>query len=49
MIRINNLSVSFDDKTPLEQLAAKRLELPPQSIAGVVIVRKMPEGTREHR
>ena len=46
MIRINNLSVSFDDKTPLEQLAAKRLELPPQSIAGVVIVRKAIDARR---
>lgn len=46
MIRIQNLTVSFDDKTPLAILAEKRLELPPHSVSGVVIVRKAIDARR---
>ena len=40
MIRIKNFNVVFNDKTPLHDLAARRLKLPPQQISEVVIVRK---------
>lgn len=46
MIRIQNFSVSFDDKTPLAVLAENRLKLPPHSISGVVIVRKAIDARR---
>ena len=46
MIRIQNISVSFDDKTPLAVLAENRLKLPPHSISGVVIVRKAIDARR---
>ena len=46
MIRIQNFSVSFNDKTPLAVLVEKRLELPPHSISGVVIVRKAIDARR---
>lgn len=46
MIRLQNFSVPFDDGTSLEELSAKRLELPLQSIAEVVIVRKAVDARR---
>ena len=46
MIRLQNFNVTFDDKASLENLAAKRLELPPQFIAGVVVVRKAVDARR---
>ncbi|MCR5757793.1 MAG: hypothetical protein K6F95_07790 [Selenomonas sp.] len=48
MIRIKNLQVPFDDERPLTTLAAKRLQLPPQAVAGVVIVRKAIDARRYH-
>lgn len=46
MIRIQNFNVAFDDQTPLAELVAKRLELPPHCISGVVIVRKAIDARR---
>lgn len=46
MIRLHNFSVPFDEAKSLEELAAKRLELPLQSVAGVVIVRKAVDARR---
>lgn len=40
MIRIKNFNVVFNDQSPMNDLVAKRLKLPPQQIAEVVIVRK---------
>lgn len=40
MIRIKNYSVPFNDVSPIDVLAARRLKLPPQAISEVVIVRK---------
>ncbi len=48
MIRISNFAVPFTDETAMEELAAKRLGLPPQQIAGVVIVRKAIDARRYH-
>lgn len=48
MIRIRNLVVPFTETASLEDLAAKRLRLPPQQIAGVVIVRKAVDARRYH-
>ena len=48
MIRIRNLAVPFTETASLEDLAAKRLRLPPQQIAGVVIVRKAVDARRYH-
>ena len=48
MLRIANLQVPIDDGTPLAELSAKRLGLPPRSIAGVVIVRKAIDARRYH-
>ena len=48
MIRIRNLAVPFTETASLEDLAAKRLMLPPQQIAGVVIVRKAVDARRYH-
>ena len=48
MIRIRNLAVPFTERASLEDLAAKRLMLPPQQIAGVVIVRKAVDARRYH-
>ncbi len=48
MIRIKNMPVPFDDETPLDILAAKRLQLPPQAVAEVVIVRKAVDARRYH-
>ncbi len=48
MIRITNFAVPFSDQTPLTSLAAKRLELPPQAVPGVVIVRKALDARRRH-
>ena len=46
MIRIKNFSVPFDAEESLELLAARRLRLPPQSVTGVVIVRKAMDARR---
>lgn len=46
MIRIQNFSVSFDDKTPLNILVEKRFQLPPGIVAQVVIVRKAIDARR---
>ena len=40
MIRIKNFNVPFNDQSPINDLVAKRLKLPPQHIDEVVIVRK---------
>ena len=48
VIRIKNLQVAFDDERPLRTLAAKRLQLPPQAVAEVVIVRKAVDARRYH-
>lgn len=46
MIRIQNFNVSFDDKSSLEELAAKRLGLAPHEIDGVLIVRQAVDARR---
>ncbi len=46
MIRIQNFNVSFDDRTPLNVLVEKRMELPPHSVSEVVIVRKAIDARR---
>lgn len=48
MIRISNFNVAFDDKASLEELAAKRLNLAPQDIHEVLIVRKAVDARRFH-
>mgnify|MGYP002625378400 CR=1 FL=1 len=48
VIRIKNLQVAFADDRPLQTLAAKRLQLPPQAVAEVVIVRKAVDARRYH-
>ncbi|BAL83398.1 putative oxidoreductase [Selenomonas ruminantium subsp. lactilytica TAM6421] len=48
MIRIKNLQVPFTEETNLQTLAAKRLQLPPQAVAEVVIVRKAVDARRYH-
>lgn len=47
MIRINNFRVPLSDDTPIEQLAARRLKLPPQSIFEVVVVRRALDARRK--
>lgn len=46
MLRIINFSVPFDDGRSLEELAAKRLQLPPEAVHQVVIVRKAIDARR---
>lgn len=46
MIRLQNFNVSIDEKKSLEELVARRLELPLQSVAEVVIVRKAIDARR---
>ena len=48
MIRIKNMQVPFDEQRSLAQLAAKRLQLPPQAVTEVVIVRKAVDARRYH-
>ena len=48
MIRIKNMQVPFTEERPLAQLAAKRLQLPPQAVTEVVIVRKAIDARRYH-
>ena len=48
MIRIQNVSIAFDDKCSLKELAAKRLNLAPQDIREVLIVRKAIDARRFH-
>ena len=48
MIRIQNVSIAFDDKCSLKELAAKRLNLAPQDIHEVLIVRKAIDARRFH-
>ena len=47
MLRIANLRVSIDSDTALAKLAAKRLQLPPQAVLEVVIVRKALDARRK--
>ena len=46
MLRINNFNVPFDDDSPLLDLVAKRLNMPPQVILEVVVVRKAIDARR---
>ena len=46
MLRITNFSVPFDDASPLEKLAAKRLKTAVQDIADVTVVRKAVDARR---
>lgn len=46
MLRITNFSVPFDEERSLEDLAAKRLQLPPEAVRQVVIVRKAVDARR---
>ena len=46
MIRITNFNVPFHDMSPLPELAARRLNLPPQAVPEVVIVRKAVDARR---
>ncbi|MBP3781314.1 MAG: hypothetical protein ILA30_06590, partial [Selenomonas sp.] len=48
MIRIKNMQVPFTEKRSLVQLAARRLQLPPQAVTEVVIVRKAVDARRYH-
>ena len=48
MIRILNFNVAFNDKSSLQELAAKRLNLAPQDIREVLIVRKAIDARRFH-
>lgn len=48
MIRVNNFRVAIADDTPLPQLAARRLKLPPQSISEVVVVRRALDARRKN-
>ncbi len=48
MIRIRNFQVPFTDTACLEELAARRLKLPPQAVLAVVIVRKAVDARRYH-
>jgi hypothetical protein len=47
LIRINSFRVPISDDTPIEQLAARRLRLPPQSIFEVVVVRRALDARRK--
>ncbi|MBP2630387.1 MAG: hypothetical protein H6Q70_1015 [Firmicutes bacterium] len=46
MLRITNLSVPFDDESPLKDIVAKRLKLPPEAVLEVVVVRKAIDARR---
>lgn len=46
MLRILNLQVPLQEETPLLELAAKRLQIPPQEILEVVVVRKAVDARR---
>lgn len=46
MLRINNFNVPFDDVSPLKELVAKRLKMPPQVVLEVVVVRKAIDARR---
>lgn len=48
MLRISNLQVPFTDGTPLRELAARRLGLPPEAVSGAEIVRKAVDARRYH-
>lgn len=47
MLRIINMRVSLEDNTPISKLTAKRLNLPPQVVLEVVIVRKALDARRK--
>lgn len=47
MLRIINMRVSLEDKTNVNTLAAKRLNLPPQVVLEVVIIRKALDARRK--
>ena len=46
LLRITDFQVAFDDETPLEELAARRLKLPPHAVAEVRVVRKAIDARR---
>ena len=46
MLRITNFSVPFDDESPLKDIVAKRLKLPPEAVLEVVVVRKAIDARR---
>ncbi|WP_110955831.1 NAD(P)/FAD-dependent oxidoreductase [Anaerosinus massiliensis] len=46
MLRITNFSVPFDDESPLNDIVAKRLKLPPEAVLEVVVVRKAIDARR---
>ncbi len=48
MIRIQNFNVSFDDKSSMKELAAKRLAIAPGEIRQVLVVRKAIDARRFH-
>jgi uncharacterized FAD-dependent dehydrogenase len=48
LLRITNFRIPLTDDTPLRQLAARRLKLPPQSIVEVVVVRKAIDARRKN-
>lgn len=47
MLRISNFRVALDDDSPLPLLAARRLRLPPGSVAAVTIVRRAVDARRK--
>lgn len=46
MLRITNVNVPFQDESPLKEIAAKRLKVPPQAVLEVVVVRKAVDARR---
>ncbi|MEG6586934.1 NAD(P)/FAD-dependent oxidoreductase [Dendrosporobacter sp. 1207_IL3150] len=48
MLRITNFRVPIDDNTAMAKLAAKRLNLPPQAVLEVVLVRKALDARRKN-
>ena len=47
MLRITNLRVPVDDETPLRNLAARRLRLPPGAIATATVIRRAIDARRK--
>ncbi|HWQ61465.1 MAG TPA: hypothetical protein VN521_04095, partial [Negativicutes bacterium] len=47
MLRIANFRVAIDDDSPLPLLAARRLRLPPGSVAAVTIARRAVDARRK--
>ncbi|HWR05762.1 NAD(P)/FAD-dependent oxidoreductase [Sporomusa sp.] len=48
MLRISNFRIPLTDDTPLEQLAARRLNLAPDTVSQVVIIRRAIDARRKH-